>query len=293
MRKARYIIILVYLLYLLPITGIGQEAQPISAFGLEFDPSTTVADLGDVQVEDYEALFALLDQLPNVETVNLYQSTVPREQMAALTARYPEVFFGFTLYVGEHVIRTDQTAFSTLHNNQSKTHTSEDFDVLRYCTRLQALDLGHNAVTDLGFLEDLTDLKVLILAANQITDISPLKNLTQLEYLELFKNRIKDLTPLAGMSHIIDLNICFNSVKDYTPLEGLITLERLWVYNSNSYSSSDPVKKDVIARLKAALPNCHIDSTSYSTLGGWREHPRYDTLYTIFETSVYQPFDDN
>ena len=291
MRKVFQCLVLCCLVCLVLAAGASQvTTQPINAFPLEFDPNTTLVDLGDTKVEDFEALTALLDQLPKVETVNLYASRVPREQMASLTARYPQVFFGFTLRVAEHIIRTDQTAFSTLHNNKSPMHSSQDFDVLRYCTRLQALDLGHNSLTDLSFLENLTEIKVLILAANQITDITPLKNLTQLEYVELFKNRITDITPLENMSRMLDLNLCFNNIKDYTVLEKLGTLERLWLYNSNNYSNNDPVKPDVIARLKAALPNCHIDTASYSTLGGWREHPRYFTIFEIFKTSVYQPF---
>jgi Leucine-rich repeat (LRR) protein len=290
MRKFFHCLVLCCLVCLVLTAGASQEAQPISTFALQFDPNATLVDLGDTKVEDFEALTALLDQLPKVETVNLYASHVPREQMANLTARYPQVFFGFTLRVAEHIIRTDQTAFSTLHNNKSPMHSSQDFDVLRYCTRLQALDLGHNSLTDLSFLENLTEIKVLILAANQISDISPLKNLTQLEYAELFKNKITDITPLENMSRMLDLNLCFNNIKDYTTLEKLDSLERLWLYNSNNYSNNDPVKPDVIARLKAALPNCHIDTASYSTLGGWREHPRYFTIFEIFKTSVYQPF---
>lgn len=290
MRKAMLGLFLYCLVSLSLLAGASREAQPISAFGRQFGPETTLVDLGDTQVEDYQALTALLDQMPGLETVNLYASRFPREQMAALTARYPQVFFGFTLRVAEHVIRTDQTAFSTLHNNKAPTHSSGDFDVLRYCTRLQALDLGHNNLTDLGFLENLTQLKVLILAVNQISDISPLKNLTQLEYAELFKNKITDITPLKGMDQMLDLNLCFNYIKDYQTLEKLKTLERLWLYNSNNYSVKDPVKPEIIARLKAALPGCHIDSVSYSTLGGWREHPRYFTIYEIFKTSVYHSF---
>jgi hypothetical protein len=290
MRKAMLGIFLYCLVSLTLLAGASREAQPVSAFGRQFDPETTMVDLGETRVDDYRALTALLDQLPRLETVNLYGSRVPREQMAYLTARYPQVFFGFTLRVSEHIIRTDQTAFSTLHNNKAPTHSSGDFDVLRYCTKLQALDLGHNNLTDLSFLENLTQLKVLILAVNQISDISPLRNLTQLEYVELFKNKVTDITPLNGWGKVLDLNLCFNYIKDYQTLEKLKTLERLWLYNSNNYSVKDPVKPEIITRLKAALPGCHIDSVSYSTLGGWREHLRYFTIYEIFKTSVYQPF---
>lgn len=290
MRRVLKCLVICCLVCLALAAEASKEARQVSAFGLRFDQDIALVDLGDTRVEDFEALRLLLDQLPKVKTVNLYASRVPREQMAYLTARYPQVFFGFTLRVAEHVIRTDQTAFSTLHNNKAPAHTSGDFDVLRYCTRLQALDLGHNNLTDLRFLENLTDLRVLILAVNQISDISPLNNLTRLEYAELFKNKITDITPLEKMGRMLDLNLCFNYIKDYTVLEKLTALQRLWLYNSNNYSAKDPVRQDVIARLKAALPSCRIDSVSYSTLGGWREHPRYFTIFEIFKTSVYRPF---
>ena len=72
------------------------------------------------------------------------------------------------MYVGDHLVRTDVTAFSTQHTYQSKFHTSKTFSVLKYCHNLVALDIGHNEVSDLSFLEDLPQLKVLILAANNI-----------------------------------------------------------------------------------------------------------------------------
>ncbi|MBQ4224266.1 MAG: leucine-rich repeat domain-containing protein, partial [Prevotella sp.] len=44
----------------------------------------------------------------------------------------------------------------------------------RYCTKLKGLDLGHNAITDISFIENMPHLRVLILADNDLTDISPL-----------------------------------------------------------------------------------------------------------------------
>ena len=132
---------------------------------------------------------------------------------------------------------------------------------------------------------------MLIITCNKITDISPLANLQQLEYLELFKNQITDMRPLAGLTNLLDLNICHNKTDDLTPLYSLKGLERLWIYNSNNYAASDPIPKEVVAHLKATHPGCHIDHTHYSTLGGWREHPRYFVIFDIFKNSVYQPFE--
>jgi len=182
--------------------------------------------------------------------------------------------------VADHYISPDATAYATRHNNKAATHG--DFENLRYCPDLLALDLSHNEITDLSFLKYCPKLKILLLGDNDIVDISPIAGLKDLEYLELFKNKITDVSPLAELDKLIDLNICFNRIDDLTPLYHLTGLERLWIYNSNNYSKSQPVPKSAVEELQQALPGTHIDHTSYSTLGGWREHPRHFVVRDIF-----------
>ena len=115
-------------------------------------------------------------------------------------------------------------------------------------------------------------------------------SLTELEYLELFKNKIQDISCLANCTKLIDLNICFNHINDWSALQGLTELERLWLFNSNNWTDEDPVPAKIIHDLREALPDCHIDSTSYSTLGGWRDHKRYYIISNMFKYSEYVPF---
>ena len=278
------------LILLLTLTAFIAQGENITAYGQDIPVDATFIDLGEIQAEDLDALMATLDKLPQLMRVDMFETRLTAEQMDQLAARYPGIFFGWTIRIQEHEIRTDATAFSTLHNNKAPQHTSQDFEPIKYCKHLKALDLGHNAITDISFIKDLKELRVLILAINKIEDISVLSGLPNLEYVELFKNKIKDISPLAGMKNVLDLNICFNYVKDYSPLDTLSSLERLWIYNSNNYAASDPIPKEVVAHLKATHPGCHIDHTHYSTLGGWREHPRYFVIFDIFKNSVYQPF---
>ena len=64
--------------------------------------------------------------------------------------------------------------------------TSADIEVLKYCTDLQALDLGHQAITDISVIGDyLTQLRILILVDNKVNDLTPLSKLKHLHYLEL------------------------------------------------------------------------------------------------------------
>ena len=265
--KKLFPVLLLVLLALAPAAL--AEQQTVTFLDVTVPVDCTYVDFGDKAVRDLDALEAFLDQLPQVTQVDMYASQMRLEACDRLAQRYPQISFGWTLFFGDHSVRTDATAFSTLHNNKSPTHSSQELSILKYCKNLQALDVGHNKVDDLTFLYELPQLKVLILACNKITDITPLASLTELEYLELFKNKITDLTPLTGLTQ----------------------LERLWIYCSDNYSEDSPLPKGVVSMLTAALPDTHIDSTHYSTLGGWREHPRYNVILQMFAGTEYIPFD--
>ena len=264
----------------------------LTAFGMEIGQSETHLRITS-KVRDVDALCDLLDWMPNLTQVDVYESFFKRAEMAMLSERYPHIRFGWTLQIGDHLVRTDAEAFSTLHRSSSKVHRSADFELLKYCWQLEALDIGHNAVHDLSFLQYLPNLKVLILACNSISDIEMLRHLPKLEYLELFDNTISDISPLADLTNLIDLNICFNRLPTadaYEPLKGLKSLRRLWLFNSNVYGVQNPIPEEVTAALREALPDCHINTTSYSTAGGWRENPRYTTIAQIFKINQYLPF---
>lgn len=256
------------------------------------DVNAEEMDLGNFAVTEMNSFVKFLRQFPNLKKVDMFATKMYAKDMDLLAAEFPDIEFGWTMRIGDHWVRTDTTAFSTLHNNRSPLHTESQFRYLKYCKNLLALDIGHNAVENLDFLYDLPKLKVLIVACNiDLKDITPIGSLKELEYLELFKNDINDISCLTGCTKLIDLNICFNRVKDWTPLHELKNLERLWLYNSNNYSPEIPVDKNVVYAIKNALPDCHVDSTSYSTLGGWREHDRYYVIYHMFKHSEYIPFD--
>ena len=260
-------------------------AEPISFCGLNCDTNDTYIDFGRIKVENISELVVGLDQMPNLTAVDMYYTKLHKEDMAYLFDRYPQITFGWTIYIWEHTIRTDQTAFSTLHGSSpNPAHTERDFDVLRYCKKLKALDLGHNWIDDISFLNYLPDLEVLILGRNQIHDISPIANLHNLVYLELFSNHIKDVSPLAGLTHLRDLNLSNNPIEDLTPLMGMDWLERLWLGFYMNYP------KEQEAQITAALPHVEFFWDWGPTAGTWREHPHYFELYNFFRTTVYVPF---
>lgn len=175
--------------------------------------------------------------------------------------------------VDEHYVDSEATVFVLAHSNKDDFHTTKELENLRYAKNLRVVDLAHGHLTDISFLEELPELRVVLLGCNDIVDISPLGNLPKLEYIELFKNKVTDVWPLSKLENLLDLNICFNKVQSLFPLCSLPKLERLWIYSSQQFNTRPP--KDLVSILQENLPFCQIDSTSYSTLGGWREHPRW------------------
>ena len=280
---------LVWMLALSLVLGMGAcaRAESITGCGITVDTEDTAIDFGNVRVTDAQELVELLDQMPNLTQVDMYASSLKRTATDMLFDRYPNITFGWTFWVGDHKLRTDQTAFSTLHGRDPEpAHMSRDFEKLRYCKNLQALDIGHNWVDDLEFLRDLPQLKVLILACNDIVDITPIADLKDLEYLELFTNDITDISPLTELTKLRDLNIKNNPIKDFSVLEKMTWLERLWL--GMNVTISDEQK----AAIEAALPSCEIDWDNNPTEGTWRKHPHYFVIYDMFRSPDYVPFDD-
>ena len=194
------------------------------AFGsVSFDRDAEYIDLGDQVVKDYTAFIAFLKEFPNLKKVDMFATQITSAQVGRLTKALPDVEFGWKLqlmkYKYKHIVRTDATAFSTLHG-KCPNHRSEEFALLNYCTNLLALDLGHNNLTDLSFLRSMPRLRVLILGENQkLKNIEEIGNLQDLEYLELFTCSISDISPLTKLTRLMDLNLANNKVKNWRPLK--------------------------------------------------------------------------
>lgn len=259
----------------------------ITACGITVAADAAQIDFDTVRVTDVDELVEMLDQMPQLEKVDMYRSSLSKTDMDMLFTRYPQITFGWTYYVGDHEVRTDITAFSTLHGSDpDPSHSEKNFKWLKFCKGLKAIDVGHNAVSDVSWLTNFPELKVLILAVNPVSDITPLAQLKELEYLELFTTRVTDLSPLTELTKLRDLNVKYNKVSDIRALIEMTWLERLWVGQR-----MDDVPQEQIDRLYEALPDCEIDWDSMPTAGTWREHPHYDTIYRMFHTQVYEPFD--
>ena len=288
MRQKKALIVLLFFFLTASFPACSENLSPDKAYD-----SSAYLDLGQ-QIVTLEELIAILDARPELKKVDMYATVVEKSEIEVLTDRYPCIDFGWTIHIpgrtAGHTVRTDQTAFSTLHGN-CITHTSADFDVLRYCTELRALDLGHNVVDDLSFLEGLTKLRVLILACNKITDISPLAGMKELEYVELFSNPISDLSPLYDLPHLMDINAAYLELSDPESLYHFPAVQRLWV--SRCMKGKYHLKKTQLNYLRSFYPEAVICSQGEPTEGGWRRHPHYSVMMESFRTGIYIPFEDS
>ena len=256
-------------------------------------PDAGRIDFGNLRVYDVNTLTAFLDQLPKLTEVDMYATPVRRRTIELLHERYPQIRFGWTMQFAEHSVRTDATAFSTLHYGNAKVHGTADISLLRFCKNLRALDFGHNAVNDLSFVRELPELRVLICAVNRIDDLEPLADLPHLEYLEVFTNQITDITPLLACPHLMDLNLSYNYISDLSPLKQMTQLKRLWLYGAMDRRDNRTLPETVLHGLRVALPDTEIDAVHNPTGGTWREHPHFEVIHRMFRTGVYEPFEDS
>lgn len=244
--------------------------------------------LNDKTVTNAQALKECLDLLPCLKQLELCDCGLTNEEMAGIREEYPLVKVVWMLHMGRHSLRTDAVAFSTLsYDGEPDRLTSEDAEVLRYCTDLMALDLGHQSLTDVSFLDALPELRVLILADNNITDLAPIGRLSELRYLELFINyHITSWDELANLTKLEDLNICFNDwAKDFSFLAGLPNLQRFWAIGCVFTAAQD-------AQIRSLIPEDCVyrwGGSTESTGAGWRESEKFEAEYEMFRTNTLHP----
>ncbi|GEM_PF-659636 len=268
-------------------------ADTVSFGTRSFDTSSEFIDLGQVQVTDFDAFYTFLDSFTDLKKVNMFETPVYRPRIEEMAERYPDIEFGWTMRFAEHEVRTDITAYSTLHMSNAKTHGNADIALVRFCRHLKALDIGHNAVSDLSFLYELPELRVLIIACNKVEDITPIGSLKNLEYLEMFTNNVRDITPLTDLDHLMDLNISYNYIADISPIFTLKNLRRLWTCRSVNRGMDKSLTNSQISQLMEYFPDLELNNVSNPTGGTWREHPHFDVIHAMFRTGVYVPFEDS
>jgi len=243
----------------------------LDVFGVETPNTATELVLSGISMESTVEIESYLKYFSALERVEMCDCGISSEEMDALSKRWPDIRFVWTIRVGVGTLRTDVTSFMSLHvGSSSKTPlTDADLSELKYCTDMVCLDLGHMAVKDLSFLSNMTKLKYLIVADIPCKDYSALANLKELIYLEVFLNKFLNQDVLLELTNLQDLNLCYTTVEDVEILKQMTWLKRLWIagcgLNTPQYES-----------LLAAMPETQVVlHITEATGGGWRDHQNY------------------
>ena len=247
-------------------------------YGKTVDLDTEKLDYRGIRVSDNgDALFKVLSCMNRCSYVDMDSTGVSYQSLEEMQKRFPNTKIVWRVWFGDNYsVRTDVERI--LASKPSVGGMIEDASVLRYCTEVKYLDLGHNDdLHSLSFAASMPKLEVCIIAMTDITDISPLANCPNLEYLELNSTNIADLSPLQNSTGLHHLNIAgCPKIKDITPLYGLTGLERLWI------GRDTPVPAEQARHMKELVPACNINTTTDDPHGdAWRftaydpEIPKY------------------
>ena len=247
-------------------------------------------DISHVDVTGID-MDAIIDRLPNLNRLIMIDCGLDNDGYAALQDKHPDIKIVWEIVLEYWTIRTDVVAFSTFKTTAEEYYMmNEDAYYLKYCNELVALDLGHNYVSDLSFLEYMPDLKVLILVDNvkekegetlrHLTDLSELKYCTKLRYLEIFANNVSDFSFMENLTELEDLNISYNSVSSIEYMTNLPNLKRLWM--EHTYISAAGYNS-----LRNMYPNARIVYNGEGSVDqGWRSGARYTAIRRMFRENV-------
>ena len=240
-------------------------------FGLQVNTLDTELILNDIPVDSIETVAAAMDCFYNMEKVEMCHCGIPSEQMAQLRDRFPNTKFVWTVKLGWAEVRTDITTFMPYQlgfwGGRFENRYAKE---LKYCTDIICMDLGHQKISDLSFLNYMPNMQYLLLCEVPAQDFSMLAGLTELKYLELFLTSFTDASLLSNMTKLEDLNICYTGVRDFAPIMELPNLKHLWM--NGAYRMNRRTLNEMIE----AMPNTVIRyGYGGSTEGGWRETPNY------------------
>ena len=255
------------------------------------------ADLSGVDLSSFDQkdLDDALSSLPSLKKLTLIDCGLDNAGYAALQDAHPDIRMIWEIHMSHWNIRTDTVAFSSMKTTADEFYMNNDEAYyFRYCTDMEALDIGHNWVSDLSFLEYMPKLKILILVDNvkykdengrlrHLTDVSEIRYCPELVYLEIFANNVSDLSFLEYTPKLRDLNISYNPVRDASLLYSLPDLERLWM--EHTYISGGDV-----SGLRRTYPNAKIVSEGEGSIDqGWRGVEKYYALRDCFKNNYIHP----
>ena len=230
--------------------------------------------LGNDNITNIEVLYLLVQGGTNNITPPAGMTIPTNVVRFANTALETTVRSALRIATGYPVLKTKITELTRLTATRKSI---DNLTGLEEATGLTDLDLGDNAIVDLGPLWSLPSLEELDLADNLIENVSPLsgltsleeldlgdnqivnvslQNLSSLESLDLADNLIENVSSLPSLSSLETLDLRDNDVMDATPLSTMIHLTQVYLHgNENLSNIKELVKlKDAGTRIDITLP---------------------------------------
>lgn len=258
------------------------DSAPQAEFNYQFTLYDRTVSLSDEELDlnhtkirdEGELVRQAISCMKHLKYLCMDTCNVSNESMEKIRDDFPDVEVVWRIWFGKNYsVRTDVVKILASKPSVGGVLYDAKLEVLKYCTKVRYLDLGHNdVITDISFVNYMPDLEVCILAMNKLGDISPLANCPKLEYLELFySDGLTDLSPLSGLENLRHLNIGMcNYLKDISPLYGL-DLERLYI------GLITPIPTEQTEKYRELHPDCDIDDYSWDTsTGSWRYTTEFD-----------------
>ena len=253
-----------------------------NVFGREISLDDDYLDLNHLQMDDNgKKLEGVLKCLRSLSYLDMDFCGVDNSVMERIRSEYPEAEVEWRIWFGENYsVRTDCERILA-SNPDLEVLSGNDLEVLKYCTKVKYLDIGHNEITDVSFLAYMPELYACIISINPWVDLSPISACTKLDYLEINDSSCQDLSPLASCTSLKHLNLC--NLGEVTGWDALLNLDSPERIRIGIYTKIDD---ESLAALKSAFPDCDINTEAAdSDLSDWRwitdpiRQPRYDQLF--------------
>lgn len=237
-------------------------------FGLTVNTLDEFVDLSNIKMTSTEEIDAIMPHFYNLKQIDMVNCGLKNADMDALNKRYFDTDIVWTVNVCGVTLRTDARHFMPVQYHCGGASGTQCYN-LRYCNKMEVVDLGHYGTNNVNFVEYMPNLKCLLICEAFVNDATGISNCTSLEYLELQCTQIYDLWPLTNLTNLRDLNLAQVPWSDITPLAQMTWLDRLWF--PHNY-----LGREGREFLREALPNTMVifHSTGHTT-SGYRFTPRY------------------
>ncbi|MEN6595224.1 MAG: hypothetical protein ABFC31_09820 [Clostridiaceae bacterium] len=261
--------------------------------GFAADSDSETLDLRGYTVSDLAAFQERLKLFTKLTYIDMCECGPTDEEMDALRQAMPGIKFVWMLHIGKWDVRTDVKAFSmaqtgeyegvvyTKPDDKKRRYryvTNEEIAKIRYCTDIEALDIGHSLViSDISFVKYVPTLRFLVIARTSVTDISAVSALKNLIFFETFGCKLTDVSALYDLPQLEYYNCSANRITDIGPLLSLKNLKRLWIINCR-------FTDEQLQELKVGLPDTIIMAYGkHQTDNGWRyDNDAYLEMQELF-----------